>query len=40
MKKYYEKLYSQIEHIEYYAPETTFLNLGISALIFIQEKDI
>ncbi|MCK4995500.1 MAG: AMP-binding protein [Thermoplasmatales archaeon] len=40
MKKHYEKLYSQVEHIEYYAPETILFNFGISALIFIKEKGI
>jgi acyl-coenzyme A synthetase/AMP-(fatty) acid ligase len=40
MKRYYEKLYSQTEHIQYYAPEIMAFNLGIAALIFVKEGEI
>jgi len=40
MRKYYKKLYSKVEHIQYFAPEIMSLNLGIAALIFIKEKNL
>ena len=40
LKKNYEELYSQVEHIEYYTSETCVLYQGISALIFIKDKKL
>ena len=40
MKQYYKDLYNKVEHIEYHQTDVMTLNLGIAALIFINEKNI
>lgn len=39
MKQYYHTLYEKIEHICYYPSDIITMNLGITALIFIKEKN-
>jgi long-subunit acyl-CoA synthetase (AMP-forming) len=40
MKNYYKDLYQQVLHIEYFNSETFNIGLGVSALIFIDNKKI
>jgi acyl-coenzyme A synthetase/AMP-(fatty) acid ligase len=40
MKNYYEELYKEVKHIEYFPTDVMTFYLGIAALIFIREKNV
>lgn len=40
MKKYYESLYKEVKHIEFYPTEVFTILCGVAALIFIEDKNI